>query len=258
MSFQIKSHIIEHEEVAPHTRLLVLGAPKLAQSAQPGQFVHVLCGSSYDPLLRRPLGVHAADPKTGHVSLLYEIVGRGTSLLAEKCKGEILDVLGPLGNGFALPKSKERPVLLIAGGIGIAPIYFLAQRIKNAAIIIGARTKDMLLYTDQFADVRTATDDGSAGYHGFVTGPLQEYIKGMDKSNPPLVYACGPMPMLKAVAGITKAHGLKCQISTEAKMACGVGACMSCVIKVKSGDSYEYVRACKEGPVFDAYEVIWE
>ena len=265
MSSQIKSHIIEHEEAAPHTRLFVLDAPELAQSAQPGQFVHVLCGSSYDPLLRRPLGVHAADPKTGRVSLLYEIVGRGTSLLAEKCTGETLDLLGPLGNGFALPKSKEQPVLLIAGGIGIAPIYFLAQRIigfSHMTFIIGARTKSMLLYAGQLAgqgfDVLTATDDGSAGYHGFVTGPSQEYIKGMDKANPPLVYACGPMPMLKAVAGITKAHGLKCQVSTEAKMACGVGACMSCVIKVKSGNSYEYVRACKEGPVFDADEVIWD
>lgn len=260
--------VIEHIELTPHVRRLVLDAPELARSSHPGQFVHVLCSDSNDPLLRRPFSIHDADSASGHVSLLYEIRGRGTELLAEKRPGDKLDLLGPLGEGFELPKSAYTPQLLIAGGIAVAPLYFLARRItesigpERVTVVIGAKSECMLTCLKEYSrltpDVRIATDDGTAGYHGFVTGPLQECIESMDKANPPLVYACGPMPMLKAVSKITGAHGLKCQISTEAKMACGVGACMSCVIKVRSGDSFEYVRCCKEGPVFDADEVIWE
>jgi len=267
-ALNVKSPIIEHEEIAGHARRLVLAAPEIAGFAEPGQFVHVLCGDSYDPLLRRPFSVHDVDRQSGRVRLLYEIRGRGTALLAEKRSGETLDVVGPLGKGFELPKSPGRPLVLIGGGIAVAPLYFLARRIAEtigcecAAFLIGARTESMLLYVEEFArlgsDVRTATDDGSAGYRGFVTGLLEQYIHAMDRANPPLVYACGPMQMLKAVARITKEHGLKCQVSTEAKMACGVGACMSCVIKVRDGDSWKYVRCCKEGPVFDADDIIWE
>lgn len=259
-----ESEIIEHLEMAPYTRKLVLDAPELAQSAQPGQFVHVLCGNLGDPLLRRPFSIHDADPEAGRISLLYEIRGRGTALLAERSAGETLDLLGPLGTGFALPKPPGRPVLLVGGGVGVAPLCFLAHRIADAvgcervSVLIGARTKEMLLCVDRLSrlgcDVRAATDDGTAGHHGFVTELLSQCI---ETSSLPLVYACGPMPMLAVVAGIVKAHGLKCQISTEAKMACGVGACMSCAIKVRSGESFKYVRACDEGPVFDADEVVW-
>ena len=255
--------IIEHAEVAAHVREIVLYAPELAEGVYPGQFVHVLCGNLYDPLLRRPFSIHDADPSSGRVSLLYEIRGRGTAALAEKLPGETLDVLGPLGQGFTLPESATQPLILAAGGIAVAPIYFLGRRIaetvgcRRTTFIVGARTECLLGCLDKFSqlgrDVRVATDDGSAGYHGLASGLLEQCIEETGAAGP-LVYACGPMPMLKAVAEITKAHGLKCQVSTEAKMACGIGACMSCVIKVRSG---RYLRCCKEGPVFDADEVIW-
>lgn len=261
--------VLDHVEVGPRSWRLTLDAPGLARASAPGQFVHVLCAaqSAYDPLLRRPLSVHDADRKTGRVSLLYEVRGRGTALLAEKAPGDTLDLLGPLGQGFTLPESADARLLLVAGGIAVAPLYFLARRIadsvgcRRATFLIGARTKSMLLCVDEFsqlgAEVRVSTDDGNAGYHGFVTGLLSEHVGTADDADAPLVYACGPMPMLKAVAEITKSQRLKCEVSTEAKMACGVGACMSCAIKVRSGNSFKYVRACKEGPVFDADEVIW-
>jgi len=260
--------IIEHAEVAAHVREIVLYAPELTEGVYPGQFVHVLCGSpaALDPLLRRPFSIHDADPSSGRVSLLYEIRGRGTAALAEKLPGETLDVLGPLGQGFTLPESATQPLILAAGGIAVAPIYFLGRRIaetvgcRRTTFIVGARTECLLGCLDKFSqlgrDVRVATDDGSAGYHGLASGLLEQCIEETGAAGP-LVYACGPMPMLKAVAEIAKAHGLKCQVSTEAKMACGIGACMSCAIKVRSGDSSQYVRCCKEGPVFDADEVIW-
>ena len=264
----VKSAIIEHVKVGPRSWSLALDAPELARESVPGQFVHVLCGSSYDPLLRRPFSIHDPDAESGRIRLLYEVRGRGTALLAERCPGETLDVLGPLGQGFRLPESSDERLLLVAGGIAVAPLYFLARRIadtvgcERTTFLIGARTKSMLLCVEQFSslggDVRLATDDGSAGYPGFVTGLMCGYLEGLAGGENPIVFACGPEAMLREVAGITKARGLKCQVSTEAKMACGVGACMSCAIKVRAGDSFEYVRACREGPVFDADEVIWE
>lgn len=264
--------ILEHHDVTPSCRYLLVDAPEIARKAQPGQFVHVLCGPSYDPLLRRPLGIHDADAESGRFAMLYEVRGRGTSLLAERCIGESLDILGPLGNGFTLPESGGRNVLIVAGGIGGAPLYYLASEIGKSdghgktTVILGARTCGMLLRADDFrritTDVRIATDDGSEGCCGFVTTPLAQYMEEGGKDNPPLVYACGPMPMLQSIAALTKEYGLTCQVSTEAKMACGVGACMSCVIKVRtqpgaSDGAFKYVRSCKEGPVFDADEVIW-
>ena len=202
--------IVDHVEVGPALWRLTLDAPDLARASAPGQFVHVLCAgqSGYDPLLRRPLSIHDADPNTGRVSLLYEVRGRGTALLAEKSPGETLDLLGPLGQGFTLPESADARLLLVAGGIAVAPLYFLARRIadsvgcRRATFLIGARTKSMLLCVDEFsqlgAEVRVSTDDGSAGYHGFVTGLLSEHVGTADDADAPLVYACGPMPMLKA------------------------------------------------------------
>jgi len=264
----VKLAIIEHVKVGPRSWRLELDAPEPARDSVPGQFVHVLCGSSYDPLLRRPFSIHDADAESGRIRLLYEVRGRGTALLAERCPGETLDVLGPLGQGFRLPETSDARLLLVAGGIAVAPLYFLARRIADTVgcarttFLIAARTKSMLLCVEEFSslggDVRLATDDGSAGYSGFVTRLMSEYLEGLTGGEKLIVFACGPMPMLEGVAGITKARGLKCQISTEAKMACGVGACMSCAIKVRAGDSFEYVRACREGPVFDADEVIWE
>lgn len=269
---RLRPPIADHREVGPSTRRLVFHSPELAACAKPGQFVHVLCGSLYDPLLRRPFSIHDADADSGLISLLYEVRGRGTALLAEKLPGEILDVLGPLGNGFVLPESGDQPVLLVGGGMGVAPLKFLSRAIIGSigadclSFNFGARTAEMHVCLEDFrcacpdaeSRLSIATDDGSLGEHGFVTDLLAKRVNGLSEPKSALVYACGPTPMLRAVARIAKEHDLACQVSLEAKMACGVGACMGCVIKVRSGDDFRYVRVCKEGTVFDAHEVIWD
>ncbi|HAH86709.1 MAG TPA: dihydroorotate dehydrogenase electron transfer subunit [Armatimonadetes bacterium] len=259
--------IISQEEAGRRTHKLVLRAPELAGACAPGQFVHVLCGTYHDPLLRRPISVHNADVKEGTITLLYEVKGRGTALLAAKRPGEYANVFGPLGRGFNLPNTCGSPILLLGGGIGSAPLYFLARRIsetvgcQTSTFMLGAQNCDSMVCREEFAalgpDIRLATDDGSLGCRGFVTELFAEYLASSESSTPPLVYACGPTPMLKAVALIANKHNLPCQVSLEAKMACGVGACMSCVVRVKDGGGEKYVRCCKEGPVFDAKEVVW-
>ncbi|MBP6965334.1 MAG: dihydroorotate dehydrogenase electron transfer subunit [Armatimonadetes bacterium] len=269
---QRKCRIVEHDEIGQHSRQLVLDAPEIASLAVPGQFAHVLCGDSHDPLLRRPFSIHYADRESGQVSIVYEIRGRGTALLARRNVGEVLDVLGPLGNGFTLPESVDAPVLLVGGGCGAAPLYFLGLAIEEKfcpecmTFMMGAATADRHVCFDEFYHFCQdgqdryciSTDDGSCGDKGFVTDLLVQHLQSADKARPSMIYACGPMPMLKAVSRIAVDQDIPCQVSVEAKMACGVGACLSCVIKVRDGDSFKYVRSCHEGPVLDAGEVIWD
>jgi dihydroorotate dehydrogenase electron transfer subunit len=268
---RIEARIIEHNEVAFGCRRIVVEAPGLARSAEPGQFVHVLCSaanSTTDPLLRRPFSIHDVDVAAGLVSILYEIRGRGTSILSEKCPRETLDILGPLGVGFTLPTACDQQVLLMGGGFGVAPLHFLVRRIHEMSgcglttCAVGARTSSALLCVDDFEklgpELMLATDDGTQGHAGFVTDLVVRYLERADRENPPILYACGPMPMLRNVALVANEYHVKCQVSVEAKMACGIGACMSCVIKVREEDGFKYVRACKEGPVFDAADILWE
>ncbi|MDH7482447.1 MAG: dihydroorotate dehydrogenase electron transfer subunit [Armatimonadota bacterium] len=264
--------IIDQEMVLPHIRRLVLDAPELSQKCVPGQFVHVLCNKFrqfYDPLLRRPFSIHFADPEAGHVSILFDIRGRGTKMLADKTIGDMIDLIGPLGHGFAIPDSWSGSFLLVGGGMGIAPLYFLLRALEKQfgkekiKFLLGARTSNMILYREEFekccAEYLVSTEDGSYGYQGMVTDLLKERIETLDNKLGCLVYACGPMQMLKEVAKICHHHNLNCQISVETKMACGVGACMSCVIKVHDTNlEYRYARACVEGPVFDSNKIKWE
>lgn len=267
---RVTSLVVEHTVVTAQVRLLVLDAPEVAKTCVPGQFVHIECApfGLVDPLLRRPLSVHEADSAAGRISILYELRGRGTEVLSRKTVGDEVDILGPLGRGFPSPPSPDDPVVFVAGGIGVAPLYFLARHVagkvgsREMTLLIGARSECLLTCIDKFRDlgchVHTATDDGSQGFQGFVTELFQEHMSRIQERRRPVVYASGPMPMLSALSKLTAQHSLTCWVSTEAKMACGVGACLGCAIKVRDGDSWKYVRCCKEGPVFDANEVIWE
>jgi dihydroorotate dehydrogenase electron transfer subunit len=213
--------------------------------------------------------MHYAEPQSGKIVIVYDIRGRGTKALAEWKQDDLIDVLGPLGHGFSIPEAGDgRPFLLVGGGIGSVPLYFLARRLEERfgsdrlTFVAGARTDDLILCRPEFEkhcrEYHVCTDDGSSGFHGFVTDRMFECLDGQDFCMPPMVYACGPTPMLKAVSKLAQEHGCDCQVSVEAKMACGVGACLSCVIKVRDRDSFKYVRSCAEGPVFDARDVIWE
>ena len=257
--------------VAPGCYRLTLSSVELSRLARPGQFLHVRVLPLSDPLLRRPFSVHAVERQAGRVSLFYRVVGRGTALLARKKEGDCLDVVGPLGRGFSFPAGKQ-PVAVVAGGIGVAPLFFLLQELageKNRDrvlyILLGARTAEELLLIDEIKEltgsvagefnVLAATGDGSYGHRGPVTELLERLLTGRMVD---MVYACGPQDMLRSVSMLLEKHGVEGELSIEERMACGIGACFSCVCKTKSsdGEGFRYSRVCVEGPVFKAGEVI--
>lgn len=235
---------------------MVIETEKIAASAACGQFVHLTCGEGN--LLRRPISICDADSETGTLTMLYEVKGDGTAWLAARRAGDKIDVLGPLGHGFDAAKLGARPVLL-GGGIGVPPMLLTAKTCaKNGAavtMIAGARTRDLVVLEPEFSDFdyTVCTDDGSYGVHGFVTDVLREKITGATG-----VAACGPKPMLKAIAAIAKQAGVPCQVSMEERMGCGIGACLvcACALSAKNGET-RYGHVCKDGPVFDAEEVQW-
>lgn len=277
--WQGKVTILANEEVAPGYFRMALEAPQVAGEAKAGQFIHVRVGDEYDPLLRRPLSIHriglklkaekpkAESLKLQDIEILYEKVGKGTRILAEKQAGEELDILGPLGKGFNLPGDLKTAVL-IAGGMGVAPLLAWAEeikaKVKNVYVIIGARTKGLVLCENDFRglamEVKIATDDGSKGYKGLATDLLKESLSTFNLKLSTMVYACGPKEMLRETASFTVDRGIPCQLSLESQMGCGVGACLGCVVRVK-GLKFRvegYKRVCKDGPVFEAGEIIWE
>lgn len=262
MSLLTEAKVLIQEEVAPGYCRLSLQAPEVALLARPGQFVHVRCSTSLDPLLRRPFSIHTVGREKGVVTLLYRVVGRGTTLLSQVVPGNLLSLLGPLGRGFSLPGTGRKAVL-VAGGMGVAPLFFLLKELSRRDNLMhffwGARSVEELLLKDDIGlepeQVSFATDDGSYGHKGLVTDLLEPLLAS---GNSGVVYACGPPAMLKKVAGMLADAGVHGEVSLERQMGCGVGACLSCVCKIKEGAGYSYRRVCTEGPVFSAAEVVWE
>ena len=252
--------VVEHVEIGAGYRYLVLAAPQMAAKLQPGQFVHVRVPALETSALRRPFSVF--DAEDGKVTVLYKTVGRGTAALNAVKAGDTLNVMGPLGHGFPL-KCAGVP-LLVGGGYGVAPLHFLAKRFVQAAglpkpiLFVGGRTKNDLLALDRFAalgiEVRTATNDGSEGVQGLVTDPLDDELAQLRHEGRKFeLFACGPDPMLKAVAMRATGTGSKGWISMDRHMICGVGACYACIQKTVRGNS----RCCVEGPVFAAEDLVW-
>ncbi len=245
--------------------LMKLKAPGIAGDAHPGQFLMLSCSPHPDPLLRRPFAVHDVwleeDPsgKPAGVLVLYEVVGRGTAMLSQMRAGQNISVVGPLGRGFAICETAR--ALLVAGAVGVAPLAFLARALESkgcrVTAMLGARTKD-LLYAGEFpnaGETILATDDGSAGLRGPVTGALEAALD--DDCADVTVYAAGPTPMLRRVADLAAFYGVSCQLSLEAFMACGIGACNGCVVRALGEDGEPaYLRVCKEGPVFNSRRII--
>jgi dihydroorotate dehydrogenase electron transfer subunit len=269
-TFQIKAKLLYNKRIQGAFFRLVLAAPDIAKQTLPGQFISVRINQALEPLLRRPLSIHRVSG--ANIEILYEIVGKGTQLLAQKKAGEYLDVIGPLGSGFSLqlPVSISRPPILVAGGIGVAPLLFLAEKIAGGRglVLIGAKDKGHILCEKEFKDlgceVKIATDNGSRGLKGRVTELLKSTLAARKNIEKPdmccpghdtAIYACGPHPMLKEVAALAKKYNIPAQVSMEEHMACGIGACLGCV--VKTGTDFTYKRVCKDGPVFKAKEIIW-
>ena len=244
----------EHRSLAPDVRWLVLHSSDLAQQAQPGQFVHIRVGSAYDPLLRRPFSICQADPERGTITLVYRIVGRGTVLLSQTKAGDHIDCMGPLGRGFSL--ECEHP-LLIGGGMGIAPLFYLAQRLcpRHVSIVLGGRSKEELYWQDLFTslcdNIHITTDDGSLGRQGVTVDLLPELLA---TGNYDQIYACGPQPMLAGVVKAAQTYRVPCEVSLEEHMACGIGACLVCTCETVNGRK----KVCNDGPVFRGEDIRFE
>ncbi|HOW85587.1 MAG TPA: dihydroorotate dehydrogenase electron transfer subunit [Candidatus Aminicenantes bacterium] len=239
----------------------VIDAPAVGREARPGQFVMVRVSDGTAPLLRRPLGIHDADGNG--FELFFKVAGRGTEILSQKKVGDRLDVLGPLGRGFTIPAPAEgTAVWLVGGGRGIAPLFFLARRLAEAkarpVVFYGGRTSADIPIRGRFEragiELICSTDDGSFGFAGLVTALVS---RELDKSRPAIVYACGPDPMMKALAAITARHGVPAEFSLESVMGCGIGACWGCVHRIRGAGGDDWVKICEEGPVFPGERILW-
>lgn len=266
----MRARVISNREVAPGIFLLTSHSPSLARSSRPGNFVMVRVCEGYWPLLRRPLSIH--DVVQEEVSVLFEVRGAGTRCLSSLRPGQEIDMLGPLGNGFpAVDPGHE--VVLVAGGVGIAPFAFLVRSLRGQEpptpvhLFAGGRTVAMIpglrTFEEWGVELWLATEDGSVGHHGMVSELFRREGRRF-QAGVRIVFACGPWEMLQAVASQAAALGLACMISLESRMGCGVGACLGCGVRVRGqSDSrgakpVRYARVCTEGPVFDALDVVWE
>lgn len=256
----MKGKIIRNQRLNDKYYYLEIKSEEFVRSAKVGQFLMIKPNSNdytHDPLLRRPLGV--ADINGDRFSLVYMIVGKGTKLLSEFHEGGSIEFSNPLGNKFTLYENKR--VALVAGGIGIAPIYWLAKTLKERGCVVdlyyGGRTVDDVVLLEELKEntdhLIVTTDDGSAGIKGFVTLPFKENVSTYD-----MVYACGPKGMLRAVSEISTEAGIPVEVSLDERMACGLGACLGCIIYMREGDEIVQKRCCVEGPVFDGSKVAWE
>lgn len=230
---------------------LVFYSEALSKGALPGQFINILLNNFLDPFLRRPFSYYRVTEK--RVEILYEILGRGTAILADIKKGDVLKAMGPLGRPFSLKTKKKR--VLIAGGVGVPPLVFLAEKNPADFLLIGTKSKDEVLPKKELARVKAkvlySTDDGSYGTKGYVTVLLQELLKKESPENL-FIQTCGPTPMMQAVFNTAREHGIEGEASIDKPMACGVGACLGCMVKTKAG----WVASCTEGPVFRFDEII--
>ncbi|MDO8747787.1 MAG: dihydroorotate dehydrogenase electron transfer subunit [Candidatus Omnitrophota bacterium] len=298
-----KSKVISNRNIKDNYFEIIIEAPEIAKSAQPGQFVNIKVSDGIEPLLRRPLSIHRISYQPPAISrqqriknsivLLYEAVGKGTEILSQRRPGEFLDVIGPSGNGFNIdrrPLTVDYRPILIAGGMGTAPLVFLAEKLREVKskkapakagsrqilsngrekgkmlVLIGARTRKDILCEEEFknlgCEVKISTDDGSRGFKGYVSDLLAKELSAFSYQ-PSAIYACGPKLLLKEISRISCERNIPAQLSLESHMACGIGVCMGCVIKVKSKNAKgktddKYSRVCKEGPVFVANQILWE
>jgi dihydroorotate dehydrogenase electron transfer subunit len=259
-----RARIVSQEEVYENTYLMWLSCPPVARSASPGRFLMIHCADSHDPLLARPMSFHrfrlsepqntrATDAKERQFAILYDVRGRGTALLATRRTGDCLSVFGPLGKGYALNLQTQN-VLLVAGGLGVAAVVSLADEAvaagKQVTLLQGARDSSRLMPADLLpreVEVASATDDGSAGFHGYVTDLLPKYLPWADQ-----VFACGPNPMFAAMAQVMRQEQSRkpVQALLEERMGCGTGVCYGCAVFTRKG-----VRlVCKDGPRFELRE----
>ena len=245
--------IVESSPLTKHAHSITVSSAEIASQSEAGQFLHVKCGDSH--ILRRPLGVCEASGE--YVRFVFEVKGQGTLWLSKRIRGDKLDILGPLGAGFKMPQGK---IVIVGGGLGVPPMLYAAKSAKYGAVaILGFREFGRVMLTDEFMavcdKVIVTTDDGSHGERGTVAGPLGRLLAEGGHAG---VLACGQLAMQRSVAEICREHGVPCQVSLEERMGCGVGACLVCACRTVKDGTEKMSMVCKDGPVFDAREVVWE
>lgn len=263
------AEVLSNKEISENYYKMELRCPELVEGIIPGQFMMLRVRNGYEPYLRRPFSFYGIRSSSGFriIEILYKIVGTGTKMMAGIKAKEKLDIIAPLGNGFLIPKDIKK-IIIVSGGIGLAPLLFLAESIKrnNKTDIIflygGQSIRDIIdieRIEKVSSDVRICTEDGSMGSKMLVTQLLVEYLeKSLGKASG-MIFSCGPKAMLRIVSSIAERYDIPCQVSLESFMACGFGACLGCVVKVKEkGNGIAYERVCKEGPVFDSKRIVWD
>jgi dihydroorotate dehydrogenase electron transfer subunit len=256
LSRYFKARIAENKQLQKDHNLLTLVPLSAIEEPEPGQFYMIGMEGDYDPLLKRPFSLLRRTAEG--LQILYRIKGRGTALLKNMGEGSVIDVIGPLGNSY--PKiGKGYTPLIVAGGIGIASLFSLAESLgDHARIFYGVRSENELLMLEELkkcaGELYVTTDDGSCGERGCITETVKSFLSDNSSQNALYaLYACGPRPMLEALGSMVKGRGIPAYVSMEENMACGIGACLGCVVKTVDG----HKRVCKEGPVFSIDEIVW-
>lgn len=267
--------VVANERLAADTFKITLDAPGFAPLVKPGQFALLRLPGRLDPLCGRPFAVYDADPASGRVEMIYLVVGKMTRILSDAAAGDTVELIGPSGNGWEVISGGAQRfpgdrLIMVAGGVGQTPFLLLARQFaqyraqgKSApdlTLLYGARGSERMPPLGDFArcgvEVITATEDGSAGYKGFVTDLIPRAAAGAESA---VVAACGPKPMLRAVFHQASGLSLPCWTSLESPMSCGLGICFGCVVEYRTDEGkWDYRRTCQDGPIFDAYRLKWD
>ncbi len=261
MSQLLLAELVKKEQLKPDIFKYSVKAPNIVKEAKPGHFIEIRVSEQTEPFLRRPISIHKLDRENGILEFIFQVKGKGTDILAKKEIGSQIDIIGPLGYG-TFQFDEYTNLAILGGGIGVFPLYELAKNAKesnkNVNIYLGFRSKDFVVLEEEFKDVSNklviTTDDGSYAEKGFAINYLE---KDIEEGKVDSIYACGPLPMLKAVQKLALEKDIPCQISLEEKMGCGLGVCLGCAVKTakSSKEAPEYWHVCKAGPVFNAKDV---
>lgn len=261
MPVNIKAELIKKEDIGPEMLKYSVKAKEITDTARPGQFIEIRVNDDIEPFLRRPISIYNIDKENGILEFIFQIKGKGTKILSQKRERDKIDILGPLGFGPFKYASYQK-LGVIGGGIGVFPLYELTKSAKsenkNVNIYLGFRNKDLVVLEDKFKEVsdklQITTDDGSYAEKGFAIDFLK---KDIEDGKIDSIFACGPLPMLRAVKKLAIEKEIPCQISLEERMACGLGVCLGCAVKTarSTAENPEYWHVCKAGPVFQAKDV---
>lgn len=260
MPVQLHSKLIKKEQLKPDIFKFSLSAKEIVDVAKPGQFIEIRVTDGLDPFLRRPISIYNMDKENGILEIIFRVQGKGTEILSRKKEEDLVDIVGPLGYGtFKFEGYKN--IAVLGGGIGVFPLYELAKNASKEITVntyLGFRDKEAVLLEEEFGKVSNklviTTDDGSYKIHGFA---INELKKDLEEGKTDAIFACGPLPLLRAVQSLAKEKNIPCQISLEEKMACGLGVCLGCAVKTANSpkEAPQYFHVCKGGPVFNSKDV---